>query len=546
MKQYQELIYQVFKRGVWKENRTGVKTLSMFGGQQIFDLRQGFPLVTTKKTSFKNIATELAWFIRGDTNEAWLAARKCGIWKEWANADCDLFDIYGKQMRRFEVANPSIGLVKRREPADDGQPEGIVLRRPLIDPAVVASRGAKTGTVISTKKGGDLVVLDRAGDGKYIGQFQNTGFVVEVDRVSGRSFQDPYASSYCGVGYMGEPHRPYQEFELNAWRGMIKRCYLPTTTTYAQYGAKGVTVCKRWHSFANFLEDISTLPGYESWKREPTNYALDKDYYGANQYGPKTSVFLSRKENGELMGCAVRYKGKLYLSMRACADAAGVAHGEIERLGAERTQAPEGFGYRRIRYVDQLQNAIDQLKVNPDSRRIIISLWNPADEDRAALPACHAMVQFWTRELDLGERLAAAYESGEITGAVVSHITDIPKMHSYLDALGVPQRGISCQLYQRSCDLFLGVPYNIASYALLTHMIGRLVNMEPLEFVWTGGDIHLYENHIDQAKEVLSRVPRGMPKLTVKSAPTIDDFTLDHFELKGYYPHEAIKAEVAV
>jgi thymidylate synthase len=157
-------------------------------------------------------------------------------------------------------------------------------------------------------------------------------------------------------------------------------------------------------------------------------------------------------------------------------------------------------------HVDQISQLIDQIKNNPDSRRLIVSAWNVAEIPRMALPPCHAFFQFY-----------------------------------------VADGKLSCQLYQRSADIFLGVPFNIASYALLTHMIAQQTGLTPGEFIWTGGDCHLYSNHMEQVKLQLSRQPLPLPKLNIRRKPaSIFDYEYEDFELIGYQHHDAIKAPVAI
>jgi len=163
-------------------------------------------------------------------------------------------------------------------------------------------------------------------------------------------------------------------------------------------------------------------------------------------------------------------------------------------------RAPDG------RQIDQIANVIASIRSNPDSRRHLVSAWNPADVDRMALPPCHALFQFY-----------------------------------------VAKGRLSCQLYQRSADLFLGVPFNIGSYAALTLMVAQVTGLAPGEFVLTLGDAHLYRNHLEQAREQLARAPRPFPRLRLN--PEVKDlfaFRYEDFALEGYEPHPAIKAPIAV
>lgn len=156
--------------------------------------------------------------------------------------------------------------------------------------------------------------------------------------------------------------------------------------------------------------------------------------------------------------------------------------------------------------IDQITQVIEQIKKKPDSRRHIVTAWNPAEVDKMALPPCHAMFQFY-----------------------------------------VADNKLSCQLYQRSADYFLGVPFNIASYALLTHMFAQQCDLEPGDFVWTGGDVHLYSNHLEQARLQLSREPLPLPKLKIIRKPeSIFTYQFEDFLIEGYQSHPTIKAPIAV
>jgi len=264
MKQYHDLLRLVLDQGTFKEDRTGTGTYSVFGAQARYCLADGFPLITTKKLHTRSIIHELLWFLKGETNIAYLTENKVRIWDEWADENGNLGPVYGKQWRSWEGADGAV--------------------------------------------------------------------------------------------------------------------------------------------------------------------------------------------------------------------------------------------------IDQIAEVLDSIRNNPDSRRHIVSAWNVADVPKMALPPCHLLFQFY-----------------------------------------VADGKLSCQLYQRSADLFLGVPFNIASYALLTHMIAQVCGLEPGDFVHTFGDLHLYTNHIDQAKLQLSRELRPLPVLKLNQSVTaLENFTIDDIEITGYDPHPHIKGEVAV
>ena len=157
-------------------------------------------------------------------------------------------------------------------------------------------------------------------------------------------------------------------------------------------------------------------------------------------------------------------------------------------------------------HIDQITRVVEDIRRSPDSRRLIVSAWNVGELPHMALPPCHALFQFY-----------------------------------------VAEGRLSCQLYQRSADIFLGVPFNIASYALLTHMVAQQTNLEPGEFIWTGGDCHLYLNHLDQARLQLSRTPRALPRLKLARRPeSIFDYRFEDFVIEDYDPWPGIKAPIAV
>lgn len=311
---YLDLCKLILEKGHKKEDRTGTGTYSIFGHQMRFDLSEGFPLLTTKKVNFRLIASELLWFIKGDTNIRFLLENNNNIWNEWA---------FERWVESEDYDGPDM--------TDFG-------RRSLVD----------------------------------------------------ENF-----------------NREYQkQMEL-------------------------------------FKEKILT----------------DDEF---------------AKKHGDL----------------------GYVYGKQWRHWETKTGET----------IDQLKNVIDSIRNNPDSRRHIVSAWNPEDIPFMALPPCHTLFQFY-----------------------------------------VADGKLSCQLYQRSGDIFLGVPFNIASYALLTHLIAHECDLEVGEFVHTLGDAHIYTNHVEQVKTQLQRDVRPFPQLKLnKEKQSVFDFELTDFELIGYDPHPAIKAPIAV
>jgi len=304
MEQYHRLLRHVLDKGIFKADRTGTGTYSVFGAQERFDLRESFPLLTTKKLHLRSIIYELLWFLKGERNVRYLQENKVTIWDEWADpATGDLGPVYGKQWRHWTKRSlPQ----KKSAPQDEDQPT-------LFD----GSEPAESGSTV-----------------------------------------------------------------------------------------------------------------------EPA--------------GPRVR---------------------------------GGGHG-----------------------IDQIAKVISEIKNNPGSRRLIVSAWNVADIDSMALPPCHALFQFYVQE-------------GEL----------------------------SCQLYQRSADLFLGVPFNIASYALLTLMVAQVCDLKPGDFVHTFGDLHLYSNHLEQAQEQLTRDFRPLPRMRLNpDVKKIDGFQFEDFQLEGYDPHPSIKAPISV
>lgn len=311
---YLNLMQHILDNGYKKEDRTGTGTISVFGYQMRFDLSKGFPLLTTKRVPFKLVASELLWFIKGDTNIRYLLQNKNHIWDEWA-------------FKKW------------------------------------VESGAYTGPDMTN-------FGHRAAKDEAFGQVLKEQMNIFNDKVLS---DDEFAKAFGDLGPV--------------------------------YG-------KQWRTWPTTAGDT----------------------------------------------------------------------------------------------IDQLKKVIDQIKNNPDSRRLIVTAWNPAEVDSMALPPCHAFFQFY-----------------------------------------VADGKLSCQLYQRSADVFLGVPFNIASYALLTHLIAHECGLQVGEFIHSFGDTHIYLNHLEQVNEQLSREAKELPTLRInENKQSIFDMELEDLTLEGYNPHPTIKAPIAV
>lgn len=251
--------------------------------------------------------------------------------------------------------------------------------------------------------------------------------------------------------------------------------------------------------------------------------------------------------------------------------------GDMTPVSEEASATTQSIWKRRI---DQVQNLIDGLRDNPDSRRHILCPWNPAYVDEQALPPCHSFIQFWTRDLSAEERYSIySHRSERLQREVIQRATENPecllsnmythvmimprsiwfsgnktyaeataKMTDFLDSMNVPKKALTCILYQRSADIFLGVPYNLTFYSILTHKLARQLGMWGEELVHMIGDAHIYDNHIDQVHLQQSRDPSAAPYLKFKKpeGTSILEYTWKDVEIVGYFPHPAIPAPIAV
>ncbi len=278
---------------------------------------------------------------------------------------------------------------------------------------------------------------------------------------------------------------------------------------------------------------------------------------------------ISNLELGVILKNSIAAKTKLFESEIINNDEFAEKWGSIGDFGygglwakfpySEYYELPKGVSYigDRKGYIqkafNQIEAVIKDLKTNPDSRRIIISAWHPYHSNRkedALLPACHNYVQFGTEPLSESERLDLWQKTFPLSdGRVPSYLPNFEgkDFHARFDKDNIPKYRLNCYYSMRSNDIFLGSPYNNFFYALFTHLLANQLNMIPGMLVYSGADVHLYENHVEQAKLQLTRTPKELPKLKIKTpGKSIFDITIDDLELVGYNPDAAIKADVAV
>lgn len=354
-----------------------------------------------------------------------------------------------------------------------------------------------------------------------------------------------------GVNYKGNS---IDDKLRNIWVKMMKRCYDPKQHNFKFYGGQGVSVHKTWHDCAKFVSDVKTIPHWYYKLNDWNKFELDKDYYSSNQYGPQTSVWLSSSENNiytkQCGPCVITNslgEVRYFLSRNEAARSYGISNGSIHRFFQLKhpknlkgyNKKFEGWSFENVtnknlrsaliengdlgriygaqwrdfggngkdtKGIDQISWVMREIKKNPSSRRLVVSAWNPVDLPNMALPPCHTLFQFYVR----GKKL-------------------------------------SCQLYQRSVDAGLGLPFNIASYSLLTHMVAQQCGLQVGDFIHTSGDLHIYLNHLEGLKKQMCREPKTLPTLIIKTKPkNIFEYKYEDFEIRGYNPHPHIKLPVAV
>jgi len=573
--EYFKLVQNVLDVGIEKDDRTGTGTISLPFQQMRFDLsNNSIPLLTTKKMHTRSIIYEILWYLRGTGSGKYLKDNNVRIWNEWMTPDDHLNYVYGYQWRKWETAeNDSPVLIKQRQNCGTNA-QFIPQNHELLEPVnSETNTDDVVGKYFVSNAGEEFRIIEKKYTKKnshYLIQFtkSKTLIIKSLPNIKQGEVKNPHTKTVANEGCLGIiAEKPaYYKTAYNLWYNMMRRCHDQTLLPeYILYGGDGIFVDQPWRCFSNFLHDIKYLSGFRRWASAPNKYALDKDYYGGTCYSKETCVFLSNKYNKQL----TNLNGDKIVGTRikdGLIDESTIALELTKRHNLpkstiwsamnsnksktskgwqfEKLTPPQGYAYRKQLYIDQIATVIDQLRNNPDDRRIIVNAWNVGEISEMALPPCHAMFQFWSAELNTADR-EKWFEDNIPLGDRLLLLTNT--RDEYLDAHGVPSRELRCHLYQRSADVGLGVPFNIVQYSILTHMIAQVTNHIATEFVWTGGDVHIYKNHVEalQGQLKLQAFPAPTLKLN-KDITEIDDFNYDDFEIVDYEHHPIIKMAVAI
>lgn len=535
--QYLDLVKDILENGSYRDGRNG-GTYSLFGRQIRFNLEEGFPLLTTKKLHWKSIAGELLWFLSGSTNNNDLEKNGVTIWREWVKDGNQLPLIYPYQWRKWDDSGNwkkhvvEIPILGDRYGNNKDFHTDIPLKQPEI-----SDTDDLVGTVINTNSSGPIRIIRKIGVIKGNSHY-------EIQYLEGIRYIDVKSRPNILNGMCKNPYSPlpnipsaikgvvkekpiYYIKAYSLWRNMMFRCHGTNYTPCQEYYKNdGIFVDMDWRCFENFLADLPGIPGFHNWVSAPDMYSLDKDYFCASYYGKYSTIFIPNVYNschlpqmdGSKIVATSMINGEafeftspsFFIENYALKDkdivnrAFRLQNGKTKKWNFEKIHPKEGFVFRQRFFIDQISLLIENIKDDPYSRRHIISAWNVAQIDKMALPPCHCLFQFF---VDNGK--------------------------------------LSCHLYQRSCDIGLGLPYNIASYALLTHLIARETGLKVADLVISFGDIHVYENHVEALKTQLERQPMPFPHLYIPSDKGIFDLTFPDIQLRHYEAHPHIKMEVS-
>lgn len=536
MQQYSDLVTHIQENGRQKGDRTGTGTRAVFGHMKRYRLLDGLPINGLKRTWWTGVKAELKLFMSGSTNNNVLKNLKTHIWDLWESPEGELGPVYSAMWRRWPVMGYDVEYVKIRTSED------------------------------TTELSNELYSLE---DLNYMEDTHECEFMYSQD--------DRFKFS--------------KQFLL--WTYLIRCSTGHHKSSPLAQSLAGSKMCKAWHSFEQFRYDISTLGGYELWLEFPSKYILSCDYFGSSLLSRGTSLFTTRDYHMSITSeygnvpAKVTNEGtnETYVlsTLTDFKEVTGMANGiillgyasltgdeglksitvndtdayfhECPEMGTWRVEQLDDLDndvvVRRRLYIDQLADALETLKTNPTSRRTIVCGWNPellpdttksfednANRGKQVLPPCHTIFQFNTFDATEEERIEWWVRENPQYLFEMTH----QQRHEILADIKTPKIILDCFLYQRSCDIGLGEPFNVAFYSTLTELIAKEVGMICGDFVHASGDTHIYNNHMDDLVEVLERTSPELPQLKINDSFTsILEFGMDDVELIDYKPHDTIK-----
>jgi len=544
MKTYLEIVDQIIKDGSRQENRTGIDTFAVPNVHFSHNMSEGFPLLTTKKMAFKAVRVELEGFIKGITDKRWFQERGCKIWREWAsptakNSDgIQLQHLPTEERKSTQILCPDLGPLgySHQLRAFGGKYPGLQKAYTLFDKTIeiINNEDKLVGAVIEGTYGSCTIIsydgTNKQGRKQYSVKFHETGYIkrgVTKTQINNKIIVDPYYPTICGIACIGMP----QGLDTNImyklrsmWKRIIYRCYNKHSIDYTYYGQRGVTVEDRWLTFENFVEDIQSITNWEKKLTDWSSYDLDKDIKGDGfQYSKENCIWVSKSTNSiyrltNFYFDAISPDNKTYanqigvkqfchkhnLSYKAVL--ASIKNNTLTQNGWKFIKKRDYKNTKPSKGYDQLQTIVNTLKTNPNDRRMVVNYWNPNEIHRMSLPPCHMT---W----------------------ILTHINGVLNLH----------------WTQRSCDVMLGLPFNIASYALLLTLLAETAGMTPGNLSAMLCNAHIYENHMEKAKEQLKREPLSLPELKIKNNSGSMDNGIDIFkwtyedvELCNYKHHPKI------
>lgn len=537
--QYINLLRDILENGTNKEDRTGTGTRSVSGRMIQHNMADGFPAITTKKLYFKTMAVELEGFLKGITDKQWYKDRNCNIWNQWSSLKQKPENLTKEELNAWMKNNPDLGPLgySFQWRNFNGQYKPVPHLYTGFDKTISPedSDNKYVGREVNGKYGKYTVISydgdNSSGNPKFTVKFHKSGYVksgVDMGQINSGKIKDPYFPNVQGVACSGNYDKnllgeELTEKLLQTWNGMIQRCYNKNHKAYENYGAKGVYVSNSWLIFENYLNDVQQLDNWNKKLENWESYQLDKDLGGGFEYSKEKCIWLTRQENVSLTNQsyyfdAVDPNGILYenqIGLKRFCEEHGLNEKNVQPSMKNNTKTCGGWKfYKKEQYktqketCDQINNLLNTLKNNPTSRRMVVSAWNPLQIEDMALPPCHAFFQVIIR--------------GE-----------------YLDLT----------FYMRSSDVFLGLPFNIASYGLLLSLLAHQFGYKPGILTGFLGDTHIYNNHREQVEEQVSRLPQAyeLPGLAIfDTFKGVEEFSAQDIDLINYQHCGVIKAPVAV